>query len=120
MKHRNAIRTSCLEDSGPCFPSGSIMRARTFNASSAARRAVDTHNVAGGKKLNVFNAVGYAFCFLKERQSTRETSITFDGREPAGQDAAMNFLFSSVSANAVLSINGRPIKIGKQPALCLG
>jgi hypothetical protein len=42
------------------------------------------------------------------------------GREPAGQDAAMNFLFSSVSANAVLSINGRPIKIGKQPTLCLG
>jgi hypothetical protein len=36
------------------------------------------------------------------------------------QDCAMNFLFSSVSANAVLSINGWPIKIGKQPALCLG
>jgi hypothetical protein len=33
---------------------------------------------------------------------------------------SLNFLFSSVSANAVLSINGRPIKIWKQPALCLG
>jgi hypothetical protein len=35
------------------------------------------------------------------------------------QDCAMN-LFSSVSSNTVLSINGRPIKIGKQPALRLG
>jgi len=32
---------------------------------------------------------------------------------------AMNFLFSSVSANAVLSINGWPIKIRKQPTFCL-
>jgi hypothetical protein len=29
-------------------------------------------------------------------------------------------LFSPVSANAVLSINGFPILIGKQSALCLG
>ncbi len=42
-------------------------------------------------------------------------------RKPAKglQDIAMNFLFSSVSANAVLSINGWPIKIRKQPTFCL-